>query len=362
MLNCSQVVTKQKTITHWEGQGMKLRAMTLALASVAFVAGASSGASADPWKVRVGWVTTPTHAQPLIDELQVRHPDLFPNFGKTYDVESMHFQGTTPQITALATNDLDIAAFGPEAVALAVDNAHLDVRIIADVFQDGVPGYGTITFVVRADSAIHKIEDLRGKVVATNAIGSFGDSALRINMRAHGLQDKDFTTVEANFNTMPAMMDEGKVDLINLLPQFRYLMTEQGKYRQLFTAKDGEGRIQAVLWAMRADVLSAHRAAVVDFLADHIRAIRWFLDPSHHDEAVTIAAAVTKQKPEALAYVFTKDDSYRSPDGKPDIEGVQHALDVELKYKIIKQTVKVSPKYVDLGPVEEAAKHVGGGS
>src|SRR6185437_2720278 len=198
----------------------------------------ASGASAEPYKVRVGWVTTPTHMQPIIDELHNRHPELFPHYGKSYVVESMHFQGTPPQITALATNELDIAALGPEALALAVDNAHLDVKAIADVFQDGVPGYGTITFVVRADSPIKKIEDIKGKVVATNAIGSFGDSAMRINLRAHGLGDKDFTTVEANFNTMPAMMDEGKVDLINLLPQFRYLMTEQHKYRQLFTAAD----------------------------------------------------------------------------------------------------------------------------
>lgn len=341
---------------------MKSRAITAAAVAACLAVWFSSSASADPWTVRVGWVTTPTHAQPIIDELHNRHPELFPNFGKTYTVESMHFQGTTPQIEALATNDLDIAAFGPEALALAVDNAHLDVKAIADVFQDGVPGYGTITYVVRADSPIHKIEDLRGHVVATNAIGSFGDSAMRINLRKHGLQDKDFTTVEANFNTMPAMLDEGKVDLINLLPQFRYLMTEQHKYRQLFTAEEGEGRIEAVLWAMRADVLAAHRAAVVDFLADHIRALRWLLDPAHHEEAVAICAAVTKAKPETLEYVFTKADSFRDPNGKPDIAGAQRALDAEVKYGIIKKTVTVAPKYVDLGPVEEAAKRVDQGS
>src|SRR6185312_2568076 len=259
-----------------------------AAAAIAASIGLASGASAEPYKVRVGWVTTPTHMQPIIDELHNRHPELFPHYGKSYVVESMHFKGTPPQITALATNELDIAALGPEALALAVDNAHLDVRMIADVFQDGAPGYATITYVVRKDSPIQKVEDLRGKVIATNAIGSFGDSAMRIVMRSHGLEDKDFTTVEANFNTMPAMLDEKKVDLINLLPQFRHLMTKEGKYRKLFTAYDGEGHIQAVLWAMRAEVLAAHRAAVVDFLADHIRAIRWLLEPSHHDEAVAI--------------------------------------------------------------------------
>jgi len=341
---------------------MKLRTITVAASVAALVCCTAVGASADPWKIRVGWVTTPTHMQPIIDELHNRHPEIFPNFGKTYTVESMHFQGTTPQIEALATNELDIAAFGPEALALAVDNAHLDVRMIADVFQDGVPGYSSITYVVRKDSPIHKVEDLKGKVVASNAIGSFGDSAMRIMLRKHGLQDKDFTTVQANFNNMPAMLDEGKVDLINLLPQFRYMMTEQGKYRKLFTAEEGEGRIQAVLWAMRADALAAHRAQVVDFLADHIRAVRYLIDPKNHAETVTIVSAVTHGKPETLQYVYGKDDSYHDPNGKPDVAGTQRALDVELKYGLIKKTVKVSPKYVDLGPVEEAAKRVGGGS
>ena len=318
----------------------------------------ASGASADPWKARVGWVTTPTHAQPIIDELYNRHHEVFPNYGKSYVVDSIHFKGTPPQITALATNELDIAALGPEALALAVLNAHLDVRMIADVFQDGVPGYQSVTYAVRADSPFHKVEDLRGKVIATNAIGSFGDSAMRIMMRMHGLSDKDFTSVEANFNTMPAMLDEGKVDLINLLPKFHYRL-KQGKDRILFQAKDGEGRIQAVLWAMQAKDLAAHRAAVVDFLEDHIRAVRYLIDPKHHDETVAICAAVTKAPPDTLQTVYTKDDSYHDPNGKPDVEATQHGLDVELKYGLIKQSIKVAPKYVDLGPVEEAAKRLG---
>lgn len=330
---------------------------SLAMSAVAVKVVPARSAPTEPWNMRVGWVTTPTHPQPIIDALRKRHPELFHHFGRSYIAEGLHFRGTTPQIEALATNNLEIAAFGPVALALAVNNAHLNVRMIADVFQDGVPGYSSITYVVRKDSPIRKIEDLRGKIIATNAIGSFGDSAMRIMMRKHGLSDKDFTTVEANFNTMPAMLEEGKVDMINLLPKFHYMLT-QGKFRKLFMAADAEGRIQAVLWAMREDVLAAHRPALVDFLEDHVRAMQWLLDPAHHREAVAIAASVTKAKPETLEYIYSKEDSYHSPEGLPDVEGTQRAIDVELKYGLIKRGITVAPKYVDLGPIKEADKRV----
>jgi sulfonate transport system substrate-binding protein len=331
----------------------------LAVAAALLVLGTASSAKAEPWKIRVGWATTPTHLQPIIDELQRRHGDLFHHFGKSYTAQGVRFRGSTPQITALATNELEIAAFGPEALALAVNNAKIDARIIADVFQDGAPGYSSVTYVVGKDSAVKKVEDLRGKTVATNAIGSFGDSAMRIVMRLHGLSDRDFTSVETNFSTMPAMLDDGKVELINLVPQYRYMLTE-GKYRVLFTAADGEGRIQAQLWAMRADVIAAHRAALVDFLEDHVRAVQWLLAPAHHAEAVAITAEVTKSKPETIDYIFTKEDTFHAPDGRPDVAGAQHALDVELKYGLIQKGLTVAPKYVDLSPLDEADKRLGG--
>jgi sulfonate transport system substrate-binding protein len=333
--------------------------IALAASALLTIASLAPAAQAEPWKIRVGWATTPTHMQPIIDELQKRHGDLFRHFGKSYVAGGVRFQGSTPQIQALAINELEIAAFGPEALALAVNNAHLDVRMVADVFQDGVPGYASVTYVVRADSPIKTVDDLRGKNIATNAIGSFGDSAMRIMLRQHGLADRDFVSVETNFSNMPAMLDDSKVDMINLVPQFHYML-KQGKYRVLFTAAEGEGRIQAQLWAMRAEVIAAHRPALVDFLEDHVRAVQWLLDPAHHTETVAMAAAVTKAKPETLDYMYTKEDTYHAPDGRPDVAAAQHALDVELKSGLIKQGLAVAQKYIDLSPVEEASKRLGG--
>lgn len=69
---------------------------------------------------------------------------------------------------------------------------------------------------------------------------------------------------------------------------------------------------------------------------------------------------MTRAKPQTLEYVYSKEDSYHDPNGKPDIAGTQRALDVEMKYGLIKKTVTVAPKYVDLDPIEEADKRLGG--
>lgn len=337
--------------------GMIAKSIGVACCGIIFYAVAR--AEADPLQIRVGWATTPTHVQPLVDELQKRHPDVFPHFGKSYVAEGMRFNGSTPQIEALATNQLEIAAFGPSAVALAVNNAQLDMRIVGDVFQDGRPGYGTVRYVVLADGPVKTIEDLKGRRVASNAIGSFGDSTMRVMLHKHGITDNDVTTIEVNFGNMPAMLEEGKVDLINLVPQFSSYLTS-GKFRVLFTAHDAQGVSQAQIWAMRADFIKDHRPALVDFFEDHIRALRWFLNPANHDEAVAIAQAVTKAPAAAVNYVFTSEDSYRSPDALPDIPATQKAINNDLALGIIKKGLTIAPHYVDLSLAEEAKRRVDG--
>ena len=50
-------------------------------------------------------------------------------------------------MTALATGELDTAALAYSTFALGIVNAGMDdLRVIADEFQDGVPGYHTNPF------------------------------------------------------------------------------------------------------------------------------------------------------------------------------------------------------------------------
>ncbi len=320
-----------------------------------------TAAKADPMAIRVGWVVTPGHLAPLIEALGKREPSVFKHLGKSYVLQTVRFQGTTPQIQAQAIGELEVAALSTAALALSISNAHLDQRVVADVVADGVPGYFTENYVVVADGPIKTVEDVKGKRIATNAIGSASDGAMRAMFRKHGIKDSDFTTVEANFTNMPAMLDGGKVDLIGTLPQFlQELRNSPNKYRVLFTARDAVGPIQVVLWGMRAEIIAAHRPVFADFFEDHIRAVRWFLDEKNREEALDILAGVTKLPKESLAFAFTKDDFYHSPDARPELESVQREIDDAARLGVLPQRVEIMPKHVDLSLIEEAKKRVDG--
>ncbi|HEX3861166.1 MAG TPA: ABC transporter substrate-binding protein [Stellaceae bacterium] len=319
-----------------------------------------TAAQADPLQIRVGWVQTPGHLAPLVEALGKKHPEVFKHLGKSYTMQAIRFNGTTPQIQAQAINELEVASQAASALALSITNAHLDARVVADVLQDGHEGYFSQYYVVKADGPIKKIEDVKGHRIATNTIGSASDSAMRTMFHRHGIKDSDFTTVETNFATMPAMLEGGKVDMIGVLPQFAKGFIGNDKYKVLFTARDAVGPSEAVMWAMRADFIAAHRPVMVDFFEDHIRAVRWFLDPANHDDAIALAADVTKLPADNLAYAFTKADFYRSPDARPEIALAQKEIDESVELGVLPKRVEIAPKYVDLSLIEEAKARIDG--
>lgn len=329
----------------------------LVLAALMVVAGPSR---ADPFTIRVGWVQTPGHMAPLVEALGKKHPELFQHLGKTYVMQSMRFNGSTPEIQAQAINDLEIASQSPSSVVLAITNAHLDLRVVADVVGDGREGYFSEEYVVLADGPIKTVADVKGKRIATNAIGSASDEAMRIMFHHNGLKDTDFTTVETNFANMPAMLEGGKVDMIGVLPQFAEGITGNPKYKVLFRAVDAVGPSQAVMWVIRADTIAAHRPALVDFLEDYMRGLRWFYEPKNRDEALAITVDVTKLPKERIAFAFTKNGFYNSPDLRPDITLAQKEITESVELGVLPKPIELSPKYVDLSLIEEAKKRVDG--
>jgi NitT/TauT family transport system substrate-binding protein len=326
---------------------------TCALAAAAMLLALGGAAKAEPVKIRLAWTVPVANTAPLLPLKK----ELMTHLGKSYTLEPMHFQGTPQMITALAANELEVADLAYSSLAAAIQNAGMkDLRIISDEFQDGVEGYYSDEFLVRNDSGIHTAKDLKGKILATNAAGSAVDIAVRAYLRKNGLDDrKDVTVVEAPFPTMKAMLLGKKADLIPGVLPFSTAPDLRKAAHPLFLQREAMGPTQMIIWTARADFLKKNRAAMVDFMEDTIRVVRWYLDPANHKAAVAIAAKLTKTPAKVWdSWLFTKKDYYRDPNMLPNMTALQANMDTQLQLGLIKEKLDVS-QYVDLSIVKEAA-------
>jgi sulfonate transport system substrate-binding protein len=312
-------------------------------------------AHADPLKIRGAWVA------PLANwsSVWLQKKDLAKHFGQSYVFEPARYAGTPPMITAIANNELEIGNLAYSTLPIAIENAGMDdIRVISDDFQDGVGGYYSNEFDVLADGPIKKVEDLKGKVVATNAAGSGVDVAMRAMLRKHGLEaNRDYTIVEAPFPAMRAMLAEKKVDMIPAVLPFSLDPELKKISRRLFTTEDAVGVTQFVMWSARKPFIDQHRAVLVDFLEDSLRIAHWYLDPANHAAVADIASQLTKQPADHFGWLFTKNDYYRNPDMLPNLDALQKNVDLTKDLGFIKASFDVKA-HSDLSLIEEAAKRL----
>jgi sulfonate transport system substrate-binding protein len=331
-----------------------MRATKFALAGLCAVLCAGT-ASADPLKIRGAWVAPVSNWA----SIWLEKNDLARHFGQSYVFESVHYAGTPPMITATAAGELEIGDLAYSTLPIAIENAGMDdLRVVADEFQDGFPGYRADDFEVLADGPIHKVEDLKGKVVATNAAGSGVDVAMRAVLRKHGLEaNRDYTIIEAPFPAMRAMLAEKKVDLIPTVLPFALDPELKKIARPLFSITDAIGVSQFAMWTARKGFIDANRPALVDFMEDTMRIEHWYLDPKNHDAVAAIAGRITKQPPERFGWLFTKNDYYRARDMRPDLDALQKNVDMTRDLGFVKASFDVKA-HSDLSLVEEAAKRL----
>jgi len=181
---------------------------------------------------------------------------------------------------------------------------------------------------------------------------------MRAMLRKHKLEDKrDYTIIEAPFPTMGAILSQKKADLIPAVLPFSLNPELRKSATTLFTTKDAVGITQFSMWVARKGFIDKNRAALVDFMEDSLRIVRWYLDPKNHKEVEQICATLTKQPPERFGWVFTKNDNYRDPDMMPNLKVLQDNVDLVKELGFIKQSVDVS-KHADLSLVQEAAKRL----
>ena len=260
--------------------------------------------------------------------------DLAKHMGQSYVMEPVRFAGTPPMITALANNELEISNLAYSTLGIAIENAGLERPAHR---RRRIPGrrrgllFATSSWSLK-DGPIKKVEDLKGKVVATNAAGSAVDVAMKAMLRKHGLEDKrDYTVIEAPFPAMKAMLAEKKVDIIPAVVPFSYDPELRNMARDLFVQKDAIGVTDMIVWTARKPFIDKNRAALVDFFEDTLRITRWYLDPKNHTpRRWRSPAASPSGRRSQFDWLFTNciRTTYHDPDMLPNLDALQKNVDL----------------------------------
>ncbi|MBI3830561.1 MAG: aliphatic sulfonate ABC transporter substrate-binding protein [Planctomycetes bacterium] len=157
-------------------------ALLLAFGALLQGCGAGSASKADgeskpgqtetaPARVRLGYFANITHAQALIG---VSRGD-FKNALGGAEVETKIFNAGPAVVEAVFAGELDIAYIGPSPAVNAYVKSHgKAVRIVSGSAANGV------TIVARKESGIAKLEDLKGRRVATPQFGNTQDVSARV--------------------------------------------------------------------------------------------------------------------------------------------------------------------------------------
>jgi ABC-type nitrate/sulfonate/bicarbonate transport system substrate-binding protein len=144
-------------------------------------------------------------------------PDIAKNHGKSYTLDLQEFRGTDMRFRAYLSGALDGATGSANAIVDAASKG-VGLAIVASISKESTKGFNT-TYLVKEDSPIRSLKDLKGKVIGTNAHRSSIELWARLAAENGGLdreRDVRFTVVE--FPVQGQAVRSGQID-VGAFPQ-----------------------------------------------------------------------------------------------------------------------------------------------
>jgi ABC-type nitrate/sulfonate/bicarbonate transport system substrate-binding protein len=302
---------------------MRKAVATILLVMVAGCGGDEAGDDG-PVKIRMGWGIPAEE----IKYVMMEHPEVAEHLGSAYEIEWQQFSGTALGVQGLAAGTLDCATVGGLSVANGIDRG-ADIVILGEFIEERSPNIST-AWMVRKDSGIDSIDDLRGKRVATNAVGGSTDylQDFYIEQQSGLKAGRDYEKVEVPFGQMQETLLSGRVDL-GLFPQpFYGAINATGEVEPLFRVNDQIEPFVQLLNGCRRDFVEENREAIERFQEDWTRIARWMDDPANRDEVVEASAASTKIPADVLdRFLLTEQDYFRPPGGAVSLGALQDEWD-----------------------------------
>jgi sulfonate transport system substrate-binding protein len=274
------------------------------------------------------------------------------HYGKAYTLDITYTRGSPEAAQLLAAGQVELGTLASPAFATTIaKNAIPDgIGIVADVYQDGHPGFATNTFFVVNNSPIKTVAELKGKKVAINAFGSAVDIVLRVALKRVGLDPRrDVQIVEVAFANIAPAIREGRVDCGVLVIPFLPGEAAKGDLRALFTGADTFGPNAVAFMVATNKFINEHPDVLRAVLEDYISGLDWYYNPANREKAIEVVANFMKSSKDVLGTYFVTPgkDYYRDRNGCVSVAALQKPIDAMVENGLISERVDAS-KYIKM--------------
>ncbi len=313
---------------------LRLQSLLKVVASLSLAA-IVSAVGAQPVTIRVG------HGASAEEPLWVMKaaPLATPGQGKAYNLEFNMFRGSDKRFQAFEAGELDIATGSTHSVLMAAAQG-ARFMIVASLSREGGQGFAT-RYMVREDSPIKTINDLKGKTVGINGARSSAEVWARLALEKKGLDTKrDVTWVALPFPNQGEAVRAGKLD-IGAFPQpFAAFEEKRGGMRTVFTSTDGIGREEDLMVLMVSEKFAAqHPAALKAFLADLVSSTRYYTDKPKEAKQKLVESKLVSIPLD----VFSEMKDYKRPqDARVDIDSLKAMTSELTKFGFITRPLDVA--------------------
>ena len=180
--------------------------------------------------------------------------------------------GSPRTVQALIAGDLDYVVAGAPAI-LRARMQGADTVILASPSS-----YSSQRVLVKNDSPISTLQDIKGKIVGVTQFGSAGDAFLRTALKKNGMKESDVTVLQMGGTPgVTQALEAGRIE-VGVLGESSMLLVLQGKARQLKGASARELGIPGLDAPLTTTErrLKRDRESVQRFVAAYVEAINYF--------------------------------------------------------------------------------------
>ena len=294
-----------------------------------------------PTTIRLGNTTTSGEDQVW---LMKARPDLTPNQGKAYTLETFPFRGGDLRFRAFQAGQVDGAvSTGTGAVTAAVKGVPL---VIVAALSEEDNAYYSSPYVVMDASPIRSVKDLKGKTIGLNGLREAFELGARLALLDAGLDpDRDAKWAVVPPPNMGEALRTGKIDLASLSQPFYSAEAARGGIRTLFTHHTATGFKDEFLLYFNPDFVKKNQAAMRAFLSDFVAATKFYLANTKEAREAISKAKLVEMDP---AVYIPMTALNRKADGQPSREYLEALQKGLLRAGYIDKTI-------DLGQVVDTS-------